>query len=177
MVTWSKDWRKQMLIFKMSFLGKTIFCLPLCHLTLLPRPRHAGREPTPKCYSPSLHCTAPKHKGDASALSHAVFRKEVQGKNVTIANSGISTRGKLVWPSEMATTSEQILISSKCQSGATELVCRVETRGLMAVFMSIRNGRRYSNCPGCQAVQLHSYVTCVALDAVLPNNKGVVPRV
>lgn len=93
-------------------------------------------------------------------------------RNVTIANAGISTRWKQVLTSKMVTTSEQILISSKCQSGATELV-KGGNQGNYGCCYVMHDGCRSSNCPGCQAVQLHSFVTCVALDAVLPNNKGV----
>lgn len=50
------------------------FFLPLCYLTPLPHLRDAGQEPTPRCYSLSLHCTTPKHKGDTS-VTHC-FREE-----------------------------------------------------------------------------------------------------
>lgn len=69
-MTWTitKERKKMTDFFAISFF------LPLCYLTPLPHLRHAGQEPTPRCYSPSLRCTTPKHEGDTS-VTHC-FREE-----------------------------------------------------------------------------------------------------
>lgn len=148
-------------ILTLSF-AKPFFFLPLCYLTLLPHRRHAGQEPTPRCYSPCLRCTTPKHKGDASVLSHTLFpEKEVQvvGRNVTIAIIDsllfVKTRGKLVLTSKMGINSEQILISSEWWKRAQ---VKGANQGNYGCCYVREDGRRSSNSPGCQAVQLHADV-------------------
>lgn len=108
-----------------------------------------------------------------STESHTAFPEGAATSRHKCHNSKIWHRhqggGGLVWTSMMATASEQKYWSA----GAKELMRRVETGRIMSVCYVTHDGRRSSNCTGCQAAQLHSYVTCVALDAVLPNNQGV----
>lgn len=145
-------------MYSYSVLCETIFFLPLCYLTLLPHRRHAGQEPTPRCCSPCLRCTTPKHKEDASVLSHTLFpEKEVQvvGRNVPITIIDSSPRGKLVLTSKMGINSERILISSEWWKRAQ---VKGANQGNYGCCYVRQDGRRSSNSPGCQAVQLHSYV-------------------